>query len=120
MNEWIAGLFSPENLDRTVALLAGAQSEEDPADAAERTFRQRIAAADATMTRLQRALDAGWDPEALTSQYNAAVAEKKAALAGLEALEPAERLSGADIRAMVEELGGHEGGAGPGGSSGFG
>ena len=72
------------------------------------------------MTRLQRALEAGWDPEALTSQYNAAVAEKEAALAGLEALEPAERLSGADIRAMVEELGGHEGGAGPGGSSGFG
>lgn len=38
------------------------------------------------MNRLQRALEAGWDPEALTSQYNAAVAEKKAALAGLEAL----------------------------------
>jgi hypothetical protein len=105
VNEWIAGLFSPANLDRTVALLAGAQSEEDPADAAERTFRQRIAAADATMTRLQRALEAGWDPEALMSQYNAAVAEKKAALAGLEASEPGERLSAADIRAMVEELG---------------
>jgi hypothetical protein len=48
---------------------------------------------------------AGWDPEALTSQYNAATAEKKAALAGLEALEPAERLSAADIRAMEQELG---------------
>ncbi|MEU4287242.1 hypothetical protein AB0E63_03390 [Kribbella sp. NPDC026596] len=105
MNEWIAELFSPENLDRTVALLAGAQSEEDPADAAERRFRQRIAIADATMVRLQRALEAGWDPEALTSQYNAATAEKKAGLAGLEALEPAERLSAADIRAMVQELG---------------
>ena len=105
VNEWIAGLFSPENLDRTVALLAGAQSEEDPADAAERRFRQRIAIADATMVRLERALEAGWDPEALTSQYNAATAEKKAALAGLEALERAERLSAADIRAMVQELG---------------
>jgi Recombinase len=105
VNEWIAGLFSPANLDRTVALLTGAESDEDPADAAERTFRQRIAAADATMTQLQRALEAGWDPETLTSQYNAAVAEKKAALAGLDALEPAERLSTADINAMVEELG---------------
>ena len=57
------------------------------------------------MTRLQRALEAGRDPEALASQYNAAVAEKKAALAGLEALELAERLSTADIRVMVEELG---------------
>jgi hypothetical protein len=33
------------------------------------------------------------------------VAEKKAALAGLDALEPAERLSAADIRAMIDELG---------------
>lgn len=57
------------------------------------------------MNRLQRELEAGWDPEALTSQYNTAVAEKKAALAGLEALAPAERLSAADVRAMVEELG---------------
>ena len=105
VNDWIAGLFSPENLDQTVALLVDAQDEEDPMDAAERTFRQRIAAAEAAMTRLQRALEAGWDPEALTSQYNAAVAGKRAALAGLEALEPAERLSGADIRAMVKELG---------------
>lgn len=38
-------------------------------------------------------------------QYNAAVAEKKAALAGLEALAPTQRLSAADIRAMVKELG---------------
>jgi hypothetical protein len=105
VNDWIAGVFSPENLDRTVALLAGAQGDEDPADVAERRFRQRIATADATMTRLQRALEAGWDPEALTSQYNAATAEKKAALAGRKALEPAERLSAADIRAMVQELG---------------
>ncbi|GAA1573457.1 hypothetical protein GCM10009789_28680 [Kribbella sancticallisti] len=50
-------------------------------------------------------MEAGWDPEAVTGQYNAAVAEKKAALAGLEALEPAEWLSASDIRGMVTELG---------------
>lgn len=105
LNEWIAGLFSPQNLDETVAILVGAQGKEDAVDAAEQSFRGRIAAAEATMGRLQRALEAGWDPEALTGQYNAAVAEKKAALAGLEALKPAERLSASDIRAMVKELG---------------
>ncbi|GAA3537161.1 hypothetical protein [Kribbella ginsengisoli] len=105
VNEWISSLFSPENLDETVAVLAGAQGEADALDAAERTFRERIAAADAAMARLQRALEAGWDPEALTSQYNAAVAERKAALAGLDALEPAEWMSGVDIQAMVKELG---------------
>ncbi|TCC48032.1 recombinase family protein [Kribbella capetownensis] len=105
VNEWIAGLFSPDNLDETVAVLVGAQDVEDPTEATERVFRERIAAAEASMNRLQRALEAGWDPETLTGQYNAAVAEKKAALAGLEALEPAERLSPADIHAMIDELG---------------
>jgi hypothetical protein len=105
LNEWIAGLFSPKNLDETVAIIMGAQGKDDAVDAAEHGFRSRVAAAEASMGRLQRALEAGWDPEALTGQYNAAVAEKKAALAGLEALEPAERLSASDIRAMVKELG---------------
>lgn len=105
VNAWIARLFSPKNLDETVAILVGAQGKEAAVDAAEQVFRERIAAAEATMARLQRALEAGWDPEALTGQYNAAVAEKKAAFAGLEALEPAERLSASDISAMVKELG---------------
>ncbi|GAB2615302.1 recombinase family protein [Kribbella endophytica] len=104
VNEWIGQLFDPENLDETVANLVGTQ-ESDPAAAAERRFRQRIETAEASMKRFQRALEAGWDPEALTSQYNAAVAEKKAALAGLEALQPEQRLSSADIRAMIDQLG---------------
>lgn len=79
MNEWIARLFSPRNLDETVAFLVGAQGKEDAVDAAERTFLGRIAAAEATMGRLQRALEAGWDPQALTSEYSAVVVEKEAA-----------------------------------------
>jgi hypothetical protein len=77
VNAWIARLFSPKNLDETVAILVGAQGKEDAVDAAEQGFRGRIATAEATMGRLQRALEAGWDPEALTGQYNAAVAEKE-------------------------------------------
>ncbi|NEA30751.1 hypothetical protein [Streptomyces sp. SID13031] len=42
-------------------------------------LRDRVAAADVVMGRLQRALDAGWDPGALREQYNAAVAKKRAA-----------------------------------------
>ncbi|MDX6240989.1 MAG: hypothetical protein QOG10_5813 [Kribbellaceae bacterium] len=41
------------------------------------------------MTRLQRALEAGWDPDALSEQYNAAVAEKKAG--GGVAVRPTDR-----------------------------
>lgn len=105
VNEWIGRLFSPENLDETVAILVGAQDGADPADAAERALKHRIEAAQTTIVRLQRALEAGWDPEALTAQYNAAVAEKKAAEAGLEALVPAERLTAQELRATVDDLG---------------
>jgi hypothetical protein len=54
---------------------------------------------------LQRALEAGWDPEQLTSQYNAAVAEKRAAQAGMDALEVTERLTASEVREIVAELG---------------
>ena len=78
----------------------------DPAEAIEATLRRRIEVAESAMARLQRALETGWDPDGLTSQYNAAVAEKRAAVAGLDALEPTERLTAEDVRAMVDQLGG--------------
>ncbi|WP_328993667.1 hypothetical protein OG394_04885 [Kribbella sp. NBC_01245] len=93
------------HLDGTVGILANAQGELDPPEAAEAAFRQRITAAESTMQRLPKALEAGWEPEALTSQYNAAVAEKRAAEAGIDSLQPTERLSSTEIRAMVDELG---------------
>jgi hypothetical protein len=43
--------------------------------------------------------------EQLTSQYNAAVAEKRAAQAGMDAIEVTERLTASEAREMVAELG---------------
>ncbi|WP_432874775.1 recombinase family protein [Kribbella sp. CA-245084] len=105
VNRWIGGLFSPRNLDSTVAALVGSQDGPDPAQVAEVAFRRRIVAAEAEMARLQRALEAGWDPEQLTSQYNAAVAEKRAALAGMDAIEVTDRLTATEVKQMVAELG---------------
>jgi hypothetical protein len=105
VNRWIGGLFSPRNLESTVAALVGSQDGPDPAEVAEAAFRRRIGAAEAEMARLQRALEAGWDPEQLTSQYNAAVAEKRAALAGMDAIEVTERLTASEVRDMVAKLG---------------
>ena len=50
------------------------------------------------MARLRRALEAGWDPAALTEQYNAAAAEKRFAEAELSAVKVPERVSAEDIR----------------------
>jgi hypothetical protein len=103
INEWVATLFSPENIDETVALLAGAQDGPDPTEAAAARFRQRIEAAESAMARLQRAIEAGWDPDALTVQYNAAVAEKRAAEAGLNGLEPSEWLTAEEHRERMAD-----------------
>ncbi|MGC4938475.1 recombinase family protein [Kribbella sp. DT2] len=104
INAWIAGLFSPVNLESTVIALAGSE-EDDQAEAQMVAARQRIAAAEATKVRLQRALKAGWDPEGLASQYNAAAAEKRAAEAMLAAIEPSQQLTAQEIRQMAAELG---------------
>jgi hypothetical protein len=104
INRWIAELFSPAHLDSTVAALVGAE-EEDQSEEQMAVARQRIAEAEATMKRLQRALEAGWDPDGLTSQYNAAAIDKRAAEAALAAIEPSQRLTGEDIRKTITELG---------------
>ncbi len=105
VNRWIGGLFNPRNLESTVAALVGSQDGPDPAEAAEAAFKRRIGAAEAEMARLQRALEAGWDPEQLTSQYNAAVAEKRAAQAGMAAVEVTELLTADEVHDMIAELG---------------
>ncbi|MEV6283762.1 recombinase family protein [Kribbella sp. NPDC051770] len=104
VNKWIARLFSPAHLADTVDALVGAEEEdESAAQAAE--ARRRIAEAEATMKRLQRALEAGWDPDGLTSQYNAAALDKRAAEAAMAAIQPAQRLTAGDVTKMIAELG---------------
>lgn len=65
MGEW---LFGPENLDETVASLVGAQHELDVAEAVAAVFRRRIVVAESAMTRLQRAVEAGWAPPRRSGQ----------------------------------------------------
>ena len=45
------------------------------------------------------------DPVALTEQYNAAAAGKRATEAGLKAIDPVPQLTADDVRAMVTQLG---------------
>ncbi|TCM34420.1 hypothetical protein EV648_1273 [Kribbella sp. VKM Ac-2568] len=57
------------------------------------------------MERLRRAIEVGWDPEARTAQYNAAAADKRAAEAGLKAVDPVPQLTADGSRAVVTQLG---------------
>ena len=74
---WVSRLFSPDNLDETVARIAGAQDGPDPSEEIEARLRERIEAAESAIARLQRAMEGGWDPSELTAQFNAAVMEKR-------------------------------------------
>jgi len=106
VNEWLSGLFDPQRLDQTIGALVDADDSGKQADAMRAALRQRIAAADGTMARLQRALDAGWDPELLTQQYNAAVADKRAAEAELQARPGSgEPVTADEVRQMIADLG---------------
>jgi hypothetical protein len=57
------------------------------------------------MSRLRRALEAGWDPADLREQYNAAVAEKRAAESALTAAPRESSLSRQELAVVVDSLG---------------
>lgn len=105
INSWVARLFDSAHVDSTVEALADANELARSIETQAQSFRRRIAAAESTMERLRRAIEVGWDPEALTEQYNGAVAEKRAAQAGLTAIDPVPRLTAGDMCAMVTHLG---------------
>ncbi|MGW6194828.1 recombinase family protein [Kribbella sp. NPDC055110] len=105
INRWIGSLFDPVHREATITALLDADDSADRVLEHMHTLRGRVAAAEVVMEKLQRALNAGWDPTELREQYNAAVAEKRAAEAAL-AEEPNERgLSREDLEAYVDQLG---------------
>jgi hypothetical protein len=105
VDAWIATLFDPEHLDETAEALAAVDDDDRESASIATRLAQSVQTAEVAMARMRRALEAGWDPAALTEQYNAAVAGKRSAEAELSAVKVPERVSADDIRQMVRELG---------------
>ncbi|MQA27684.1 MAG: recombinase family protein [Micromonosporaceae bacterium] len=105
LNEWIARLFAPEHRDTTIDALAAADDTGERATERVQALRQRVTAAESTMRRLQRALEAGWDPESLREQYNAAAAEKRSAEADLAAVPEQRGVNRDELRGLVDTIG---------------
>lgn len=62
LDEWIGGLFAPENVDRTVATLLGSQERASGSGLAQReAAKKRLADAEARLRRHQAAIEAGID-----------------------------------------------------------
>jgi hypothetical protein len=103
LNGWIGHLFSPGNVDRTVAALVGSQGEPGTRVAAE-TVKKRLDA-EARLRRFQAAIETGVDPAPLVESINEAQAQRAAARAELEGAPPPNTVSEAEVYAMIDSLG---------------
>ncbi|MEV8371129.1 recombinase family protein [Kribbella sp. NPDC056861] len=105
INRWIGQLFDPLHRRGTIDALL--EADDSVARHAEHLaqLRDRVSAADVVMSRLQRALDAGWDPVELREQYNAAVAEKRSAEAAFGQLPCEEMLNRDELEGYIDQLG---------------
>ncbi|WP_104479801.1 recombinase zinc beta ribbon domain-containing protein [Actinokineospora auranticolor] len=103
VNEWLAELLHPTQVDTTVQRLLDAQGGPQADD--QEAVRARLRDADARLRNYQDAIGAGVDPTALVEVINQAQAEREAAAAELgRALDPGLVTAG-EIYAMIDSLG---------------
>ncbi|GAA0946545.1 recombinase family protein [Kribbella koreensis] len=105
INRWIGELFGPLNRQVTIDLLLASDDSSARRDEHMAQLHGRVAAAEVVMGRLQRALNSGWDPAALREQYNAAVAEKRAAETAITQVPPEAVMSREELEGYVDQLG---------------
>lgn len=104
VNDWLGGLFRPENVDATAAALAGTDRESSAPGRVE-AVKKRLADAEARVRRLQDAISAGVDPAALVEAINQAQADRAAAQAELASTPTATAADSGQVYAMIDSLG---------------
>ena len=110
IDRWLAVIFAPHQLTRTIRELAAAQAQAaapEPAGTSEDT-RAIIDDCDARLARYQAALDAGADPQTVAEWTRQVKAERAAALARDASQirrQASRRLTEDDIRALIISLG---------------
>ncbi|HEV3358531.1 MAG TPA: recombinase family protein [Pseudonocardiaceae bacterium] len=102
---WLAGLFAPRNMDRTVAALVASQGEPAGTLGSRDAVKKRLADAEAKLRRLRAAIEAGVDPVALVESINAAQAQREVAQAELEGIPAPNAIEAAEIYARIDSLG---------------
>ncbi|MQA12471.1 MAG: recombinase family protein [Pseudonocardiaceae bacterium] len=105
VNGWLGGLFSPDNVDRTVAALVASQDESGGRQGSQEAAKKRLADAEARLRRYRDAIAAGIDPAALVEATNEAQAERAAARAELDNAPAPGTLTDAEVYAMIDALG---------------
>ncbi|MFI7530345.1 recombinase family protein [Nocardia salmonicida] len=104
VDDWIATMFDPQQLDATVATLLEASSDENT-DTRRSALRRRIHQAQTKVGRYLAAVEAGVDPQVIGAALDAARAEKAAAEAEITMLPEIEQLTATELRELIESLG---------------
>lgn len=107
LDHWLAQIFAPERIERSLATLAEAQPPHSPEV---ETTRRLLTEQNRRLAIYRQALEAGTDPQLVASWTKQVLDEKRAAESRLAALEqPVLRhspMSRDEIRSLVESLGG--------------
>jgi site-specific DNA recombinase len=106
LDEWLAELFSPANLDRTCQTLATA-SPSDPAGDHRRAAQQVLVDCQRRLERYRAALEAGTDPAVVQQWIAEVTATRTAAEVQLRDSRAApDRLTPEQVRGLLEQAGG--------------
>jgi site-specific DNA recombinase len=105
LDDWIARVFEPAQLDETCRALADAQELPVADDGRAKAARRSLAACDARLARYREALEAGTDPAVVAKWISEVQTERRAAEEELGRRHSTPALTEHDIRAMVESLG---------------
>ena len=76
LDQWLAQVFDPANLEETVALMLGACESTEGADAKMEAVRRKIADCDDRLRKYRAALDSGADPSVVAEWMSEVQAEK--------------------------------------------
>ena len=105
LDEWIASVFDPSNLEATCEAVAAAQGPVDQDVARAEAAVRRLADCDERLGKYRAALDAGADATVVAGWMAEVQAEKLRAEQELVRSKPADAFDAEAIRALVEQLG---------------
>ena len=105
LDEWIASVLEPSNLDATCEAVAAAQGPADQDVARAEAAVRKLADCDERLRKYRAALDAGADATVVAGWMAEVQAEKLRAEQELVRSKPADAFDAEAIRALVERLG---------------
>lgn len=104
LDEWLATVFDPDNIDETCATLAEAQGPATEDLARAEGARRKLADCDDRLAKYRQALEAGAEPTVVAGWMAEVQGERLRAQHELAVATPAETFTADAIRAIVEEL----------------